>query len=86
MPYVSVRKYLGKPVLQVEYCGKTNKYPLTQRGCIDAGRDLYKAGCLEWLCSSSVDFPRETKPRFIGDIRQLLQEGFARAAEEVAAS
>lgn len=84
MVYVSVVK-IGRTVsLRVDYSGINNKrYPLTMQGCIDAGKDLYRENVETWFCASSADRPREFKPGFRHNVRELLQKGYNQSMLEV---
>ena len=81
-PYVSVTKHTGEPVVQVRLGDKHRRYPLTAKGCLQAGHDLYHAGAEHWMNSSSVDFPQEVKKGCRLDVRELMSEGFQKALEE----
>lgn len=77
IPYVSVENHRGTPSVKVKVSATHFEvYPLTKRGCLAAGRALFAAGAENWMCASSVDFPRETKPGFRGDARQFINDGF----------
>lgn len=49
---------------------------MTKRGCIAAGKWLAEIGAEDWSNSSSVDFPKEVKPRFRHNVSDLMVEGF----------
>jgi len=61
----------------VEICGE--EFPLTLKGCRECGAWLFKQGIDEWMCSSDVDFPRERKPWFNYDVRDIIQQGYEAA-------
>lgn len=75
-PFVRIEKHKGDVVILVEYTNRKKRYPLTQRGCIQAGEELFKSGAESWMNSSSVDFPRQFKKWFAGDVRELMALGF----------
>jgi hypothetical protein len=81
-PFVSVTKHKGEPVVQVRIRDKHRHYPLTAKGCRQAGHDLYHAGAESWMNSSSVDFPQEVKKGCRLDVRELMGEGFQAALTE----
>jgi len=77
MPFVSTTKVKGEPKLVVDLReGKKRLYPLNAEGCRQAGAELYDDGVEEWQCSSSVDFPHETKATFRGDVREYMEQGY----------
>ena len=80
---VSVEKHDDKPCVKVK-CGDNacQRYPLTKKGCLQAGRDLFAEGQESWMNSSSVDFPQEVKPGCKLDVRELMSEGYRQAADE----
>ena len=55
-------------------------FPLTKKGCISMGKFIWSSGATHWMCSSSVDFPKESKPSFKWDVRHLLNQGWAEAS------
>ncbi len=83
MSHILVQTYRKKPVLLVMTESWSHRYPLTPTDCRQAGADLFLSGVEEWGYSSSVDFPREVKPGFRGDVRILVAEGW-QAAFDVA--
>ena len=75
--FVSITKKNDQPWLEIN--GREDGmvfFPLTVKGCRDAGKYLYESGQMSWSCSSSVDFPREIKPSFRRDVRELILEGY----------
>lgn len=56
--------------------GDKLEFPLTQDGCRKAGAALRDMGIESWLCSSSLDFPREYDPSFQGNVHDLMVEGY----------
>ncbi len=84
-PYVLVTLYRKQPTLRVMFQdGNTSNYPLTRDGCEQAARDIHKTGAESWMCSSSVDFPQETKPRCRLDIHDIMGKEFQKQVEEFA--
>ena len=57
-------------------------FPLTKRGCMKMGEFLFNSQVSHWLCSSSIDFPREIKPSFKYDVRDLLDSGWKDACKK----
>jgi hypothetical protein len=83
VPYLSIEKFHREWVLKIrESDTHYQVHPLTKPGCVRAGRALFEAGHESWLYSSSVDFPREYKPRFRHDVRDLIRQGYAAARAE----
>jgi hypothetical protein len=80
--FVSVTKHKGEPVVQVRLGDKHKHYPLTAKGCRQAGAEIYATGAESWTNSSSVDFPQEVKRGCRLDVRELMDEGFQKALEE----
>ena len=75
--HVKITKSLGKPVVSVRNDkGRLRSFPLTKEGCLAAGEYLHRRGQNDWLCSSSLDFPRDVAPRFRYDPRTLIREGW----------
>jgi len=82
MHFVSVEKHDGKPCVKVKVGDNAcQRYPLTKKGCLQAGRDLYAEGIENWINSSSVDFPQAVKPGCKLDVRELMGQGFQEAAD-----
>lgn len=71
-PFVSIH---GRGRL-AHLCVEDKCFPLTQMGCVEAGRYLRSIGVDKWLCGSSVDFPGEYKEGSQLDVRSLMQEGW----------
>lgn len=75
--FVSVTRHEGQAVVKVDGRGGNIAYfPLTVRGCREAGAWLYAEKQESWMNSSSVDFPQEVKKHFRHDVRELMEEGF----------
>lgn len=53
-----------------------DSFPLTAYGCREAGEYLFEIGAIQWLYSSSCDFPEEYKRGFKHDVRSLVMEGY----------
>ena len=84
-PYVFVTIYRKKPTLRVIHSDDlTLNYPLTKAGCQKAAQDIHSAGAESWMCSSSVDFPQEVKPRCRLDIHDIMGKEFQKLVEEQA--
>ncbi len=85
-PFVSITRREGKAVVQVRVGAEGAHFPLTQAGCLAAGRHIYKLfdGKVDhWLNSSSVDFPQEYRPGCRLDVRGLMSEGFEQERTDV---
>jgi hypothetical protein len=78
--FVTVTKQADDAVIEIDGGGRNEQFPLTKRGCLAAGRYLFNAKQESWMCSSSVDFPKEVKPTFRHNVHDLIQEGFSEAA------
>ena len=76
MIFVSVTKNDGQAVVSINAAQERKYFPLTKRGCIAAGKWLAEIGADSWSNSSSVDFPKEVKPRFRHNVSDLMTEGF----------
>jgi hypothetical protein len=74
--FVSVTKNNGVAVVSIDSDEGKKFFPLTKRGCIAAGKHLAEIGADSWSNSSSVDFPKEVKPRFRHNVSDLMGEGF----------
>lgn len=75
--FVSVTNDEGKAVVQIRDDNDSPvQFPLTKRGCLEAGKYLRTKQQESWLCSSSVDFPREVKKSFKYDVHELLSQGY----------
>jgi|694.fasta_scaffold143125_6 hypothetical protein len=79
MYIVSVRKSKGIAVIQVEFEGHILRFPLTKKSCIGLGQYMFERGQHSWLYSSTIDYPKEVKPSFRYDIRELMMEGYKKA-------
>lgn len=75
-PYLSVKERKSKPILEVCFDNCLLDFPLTKKGCIQAGRYLWSINTERWQYASSVDFPQTVKPRCKLDIRELIDQGF----------
>lgn len=76
--FVSVTMYQGRACVKVD--GRADGimyFPLTAKGCRAAGAWIAEKKQESWMNSSSVDFPKEIKPSFRHDVRELMNEGFA---------
>ena len=75
--FVSVTNHEDKPVVQIRDDNDIPvRFPLTKLGCIEAGKYLRNQKQESWLCSSSVDFPKEVKKGFKYDVHELLYQGY----------
>jgi hypothetical protein len=79
-PYIII-KHTG---VLATVCVDAVSFPLTKAGCIAAGRHLYAIGAVRWLCSSSVDHPREVEPWFEWNVSDLLDAGYSEVREAAA--
>lgn len=84
--YVSITKKNSRPIVRIQGEGKTQDFPLSKRGCLTAGRYLYLQKQESWICSSSVDFPKEIHPEFRHDVHALLTEGWRNSHDAVTPS
>jgi len=77
--FVSITKHEGEAVIEVDFNNRqqgSSFFPLTKRGCIEAGKWLHRLGVGSWLNSSSVDSPREVKKSFRHNVSDLMDEGY----------
>ena len=81
MPMLHLEKKRRKAELIVEFTGGTKSYPCTEKGCEEAGAALYNAGIVDWLCSSSVDFPEEYGCDADLDVRDVVLKGYMKQVE-----
>lgn len=80
MYFVSVTTIEDNPVVKIERRNSTSAYfPLTEQGCLDAGKFMFNEKQENWQCSSSVDFPNEVDENFEGDVGELMREGYVSA-------
>ena len=84
--YVSVVKVKNVPTIKIEGEGATTNFPLNKRGGRAAGRFLFLKQQESWMCSSTVDHPKEVHPDFRHDLRELMEEGWHAAKAEVTPS
>jgi hypothetical protein len=76
MYFVTLTTHEDKPVIEVQRDNDSvERFPLTKDGCLDAGAFMAKEKQDQWLCSSTVDFPKETKKGFRHNVHQLMKQG-----------
>ena len=78
-PYVSIRN--GKLLIDFKNGSRKKTFPATKEGAHAAGRALRHAGAQEWLCSSSIDFPKDDGGADI-DMRSALADGWMNPCEK----
>ena len=77
MYFVSVTTHEDKPVVKIERRNGTYAhFPLTEQGCLNAGKFMFNEKQENWQQSSTVDFPYEVDQHFEGDVNELMRQGY----------
>ena len=79
--FIAVTIHDGTPSVEITLDHRTCYFPLTKKGCIEAGKRLCEEKITSWMCSSSVDFPREYKKSFNRkyNVSDLIDQGYTSA-------
>jgi hypothetical protein len=84
--YLFLTKQDDAAVLVVEIANGREVFPLTKTGCTAAGRYLFDRGIYEYTASSGLDFPREYKRGFKGNVHDMVIGALQAEVDKAAAA